>query len=233
MCNYQEAKIYQIKSEQTDKVYIGSTTKKLSQRFSTHKRDYKRYLAGKYDYVTSFKILEYGDAYIELLEDYPCESKTELEHREAELIRELDCVNKNIPGRTQKEWYQDNKYKIDEYKKQYYQDNRDKRIEQTKQYTLDNKEKIYQKHNCSCGGKYTYSSKARHMKSPKHQEYETIKDTLVSCPCGVKIKIKDIDTHRQSTQHLEYKNRSELELKAIQNKVYLQLEALKQRSVQL
>jgi hypothetical protein len=210
MCNYQEAKIYQVKSDHTDDVYIGSTTTKLSQRFSKHKNHYKRYLVGKGRYITSFKILEYGDAYIELLEDYPCESNIELEHREAELIRELDCVNKIIPGRTLKEYYQDNKDKI-------------------KQYQLDNRDKLRQKHNCSCGGKYTHINRSRHMKSAKHREFETIKDTLVSCPCGCKIKIKDIDDHRQSTQHLEYKNRSEQELKAIQDKVYAQLEALKQR----
>ena len=222
MSNFQEAKIYQIKSNQSDEVYVGSTTKTLSRRFSMHKAHYKQYLAGKYRYTTSFKIIEYGDAYIELLEDYPCESKTELEHREAELIRDLNCVNKNIPGRTAKE---------------YYQDNRDKHLEQMNKYNEANKDKIKeqkkQKYNCSCGGKYTYASKARHMKSIKHQEYETIKDSYVSCPCGVKIMIKDIDTHRKSRQHLEYKNRSEQEIKALQNKVYAQLEALRQQSAQL
>ena len=218
MCNFQEAKIYQIKSNQSDEVYVGSTTKKLSRRFNVHKANYKHYLAGKGRYVTSFKIIEYGDAYIELLEDYPCNSKSELEHREAELIRELDCVNKFIPGRT---------------KKQYREDNRDKILEQMRQYRLANIDKLNKKHKCSCGGKYIYSEKSRHMKTAKHQEYEAIKDSYVSCPCGVKIMIKDIDTHRNSTQHLEYKNKSEQEIKALQNKVYAQLEALKQQSAQL
>jgi hypothetical protein len=45
MVNYQEGKIYKIISPLTDKIYVGSTTKKyLSERLCRHLCDYKRYL---------------------------------------------------------------------------------------------------------------------------------------------------------------------------------------------
>ena len=181
MVNYQKSVIYTIRSFQTEDIYIGSTTQMLAKRFHTHKNDYKLYLAGKRHYVTSFKLLEHGDAYIELLEAYPCNSKTELERREGQLIRELECINKNIPGRT---------------KKEYYQDNRDKRLEQMKKYKEANKDKIKerenQKHNCSCGGRYTHRNRSRHMKSPKHRRYIQRVDTMR----------KEIDAMVERNNHL-------------------------------
>jgi hypothetical protein len=75
-------KIYAIKSNQTELIYIGSTIETLNQRFSKHKNKYKRYINGGNIYVSSFKILQYDDAYIELVEDYTCNNKTELTKRE-------------------------------------------------------------------------------------------------------------------------------------------------------
>ena len=191
MVNYQHGKIYAIRSHQTDKVYIGSTTQNLAMRMGGHRKDYKLYLNGKCRFVTSFKILEYGDAYIELIEACPCNSKAELERREGQLIRETDnTVNKLIAGRTPKQYRQDNREKILEQKKQYYQDNLEKILEQLKQYRQDNREKIleqkkqyyqnnqkkiaeYKKHKCKCKceGKYMRANKARHFRSKKHQKY--------------------------------------------------------------
>ena len=81
---FQNGKIYTIRSFQTDKYYIGSTNHKtLSQRLSKHKSNYKDWLKDKDScYVTSFEILKYDDYYIELLELYPCNLKAELHKRE-------------------------------------------------------------------------------------------------------------------------------------------------------
>ena len=65
-------KIYSIRSHQTDLIYIGSTIEtRLSARLSKHRSDYKRYImSGKFNYyVSSFEILKYNDAYIELIEE--------------------------------------------------------------------------------------------------------------------------------------------------------------------
>ena len=145
MPNYQNGKIYSIRSYHTDEIYIGSTVNTLSRRMTQHRCDYK---TGK-KLTSSGEILKYGDAYIELLSLYPCNSKDELEREEGSIIRTMNCVNKRIEGRTQKEYYLDNKDKIKEYQKEYRIDNIDKMKLQKKEYDIKNKDKIkqYKKNN--------------------------------------------------------------------------------------
>lgn len=171
---YNRGKIYAIRSHQTDMVYIGSTCQRLSQRLSEHRRHYKYWKNGKRNNVTSFEIIKYPDCYIELVEDYKCESKMELDRKEGEIIRETEnCVNKRVAGRTNKQYYEDNKEEILEYKKQHYENNK----EELKQYYQDNKEKIEKrmgkKYTCECGSEIRTDSKARHEKTKKHKDFTT------------------------------------------------------------
>ena len=118
MPNYQNGKIYIIRSRSSDEVYIGSTAQKyLCVRFAGHIRNYKRYLDEPKKNTTSFKLIERGDAYIELLELFPCDCKEELRKREGEHQRKIKCVNHNIAGRTNKEWRNENKEKMKIYTK--------------------------------------------------------------------------------------------------------------------
>ena len=136
MVNYQNGKIYMIESLEGGCRYYGATTQTLSRRLAKHKGDSKRG-----ENYTSKKVLKYQDARILLVELFPCNSKMELEAKEAEYIRNNECVNKQIPQRTDKQYYQDNKEKI----KQYRQDNKEKQKEYNKQYHQDNKEIIKEK----------------------------------------------------------------------------------------
>lgn len=115
MPNYQNGKIYAIISRNpasANSRYIGSTTVSLGQRMAIH-RSMHRSGAKK---VASHIILDYGDAYIELLEECPCDSKMELERREGQIIRETaNAVNKNIAGRSMAEYYVDNKEQFKAY----------------------------------------------------------------------------------------------------------------------
>jgi hypothetical protein len=138
MPNYQNGKIYSLRSHQTDDIYIGSTTLSLSLRKAGHRNHYKRHLDGEYHFVTSFNITKFDDCYIELIENYPCNSRNELEKREGELIREMDCINKYIAGRTIKEYREANKEAIAEYQKKY----RDENKEVLKEYREANKERL-------------------------------------------------------------------------------------------
>ena len=141
--DYKNGKIYTIRSHQTDKIYIGSTTQPLSKRLSCHKGQYKSYLNGKKKYITSLEIIKYGDAYIELLEKYPCDNKMMLHKREGECIRnEPNCVNKFVPGRTTKQYREEHKDLNNTYNHSYYKDNRDKIKEQAKQYRELNRDTI-------------------------------------------------------------------------------------------
>jgi hypothetical protein len=144
--NFANGKIYCIRSHQTEQIYIGSTTQPLYKRFHRHKQMDS----------SSKEILKYSDAFIELLEEFPCANKMQLNRREGELIRTTDCVNKRIAGRTLVE------YKVD---------NKDYLFARDKQYREDNKQKITEKYNCFCGGKYINSHKQEHFKSKKHLEF--------------------------------------------------------------
>ena len=126
MPNYQNSKIYVLRSHQTEKIYIGSTCNELRKRLHSHKTQYRRFNNKKYNiYYTSYEILKFDDCYIELYEKYPCTDRNELNKREGEIIRSLDCVNKVIAGRTRKQYNIDNK----EYLKKYHQIYREKNKE--------------------------------------------------------------------------------------------------------
>jgi hypothetical protein len=60
-------------------------------------------------YYTAYEILKYGDAYIELLEEYPCENVQQLHKKEGEHIRacKADIVNHHVAGRTDQEYKQE------------------------------------------------------------------------------------------------------------------------------
>jgi predicted GIY-YIG superfamily endonuclease len=89
--------IYKLTSNQTNNIYIGSTTRKLTVRFNEH---YSRFNKG-YLKSSSRELLQYSDCKIELLES---DILTNLKQRERHYIETLpDCINKVIPGRNQKE----------------------------------------------------------------------------------------------------------------------------------
>jgi hypothetical protein len=91
-------RIYKITSPQTDTVYIGSTTQTLQKRLSKHKSDYKQYQNGKVNYISSYEILKYGDAKIELIDENKYETMTELQYKEREYIElHKNAVNKQKP----------------------------------------------------------------------------------------------------------------------------------------
>jgi hypothetical protein len=101
---------------------------------------------------------------IELLELFPCSSNDELTAKEGYFIKTLRCVNKNIPGRNQKEYREDNKEQIKQYRK----DNKEK----MKQYCAQNKEHISEQQKqlvtCACGSSVRKGSMSRHCKTIKH-----------------------------------------------------------------
>ena len=118
--DYQKTKIYKIESHLGDKTYVGSTAKAyLSQRFQQHKVQYKRWKNGVGVKYTSFELFdEYGleNCNIVLIESCLCNSKDEKNAKEGKYIRELNCVNKVVVGRTreetQKAYHQSDKGKI-------------------------------------------------------------------------------------------------------------------------
>lgn len=144
--DYNNGKIYTIRSPHTDKYYIGSSTQSLSKRFSLHKNDLK--------YCSSKEIITLGDSYIELLENFPCKSKDQLNAREYQLIREHKNYLVNIFGvkteeekykneiNNKKEYYEKNKDEIIKQKKDFYEKHKDEILLKKKEYCEKNKDKI-------------------------------------------------------------------------------------------
>ena len=164
MNRFHSAKIYRLVCE-TGKEYIGSTINTLNQRLREHKcitnKSSSKYLI---------------NPRIELIKDFPCENRRELEMEETKYIKaSTNCVNIALPYRLQQQYYLDNKEKKREYDKQYRIDNKEKKRETNKRYRLENKEIIKEKRNekfnCECGGRYSRSCKSQHIKSKKHQTY--------------------------------------------------------------
>ena len=138
MPDYSKAKIYRVFCG--DDEYIGSTIRPLSERMNGHRCSFRT------NGLCSSKVIfeKHGieNVKIELIEEYPCQNREQLEKREGEIQRERKCVNHNIAGRTIKEYKQDNTEKFREY----YLDHAEKIREQSKQYYLDHTEKFREYH---------------------------------------------------------------------------------------
>jgi hypothetical protein len=174
-------------------IYVGHTT-----NFTQRKRRHKCnccYDGNEHYNIYVYKYIRekggWDDWSMVVIEKYPCVDKNEAEKRERYWIELLQAkLNKYIPTRNKREYYEDNKEKISENKKQYrednkekisenkkqyYKNNKEKISENKKQYYEDNKEKIIQKasekFNCPCGGKYTFGHKFHHSKTKIHQDY--------------------------------------------------------------
>jgi hypothetical protein len=220
---YHKGKIYTIRSFQTEQYYIGSTCDALHKRLYNHRQFYKQYLKDNRNFVSSFDIMKYEDHYIELLEDYKCESKNELLKREGELIRKYkdEIVNCKIEGRTRKERYEENKEKIKEDSKKYYEDNKDKIKELRKEYYEDNKDKhkdynikYYEENKDKINEqkkKYYVDNKDKYK--DKHKEYyvdnkDNIKERrtkLYDCECGkTQLQLGDKSKHNKTKFHLNH-----------------------------
>ncbi len=171
---YQNGKIYTVRSRNFDKYYIGSTCIRLSQRFYAHQKTRKDYMkTGNKRHSTSCNmVLEKGDCYIELLENYPCNSKEELTKREGELIRlhKKDVVNIRVEDRNMSEWLNDNKERLSTLKKKYWH---------AGYGAKDNEKRRNDKITCDCcGTEIRKDSYNRHCKTKQHLKNSPKEDNI-------------------------------------------------------
>lgn len=171
--NYSLGKVYMIESQLAGLRYIGSTCGGLDKRMKGHRQAYMSFQCGKGFYITSFEVLVHPDASIVLIEDYPCERADQLATREGHHIRNTECVNRVIAGRTSAEYYQDNRDRIIAKSKAHHVANRDLKLQQMKQYREANKELIAQ-----------------------------LAKRTVDCPsCGCPVRVKGLSRHEASRKH--------------------------------
>ena len=173
---YSNGKIYVIKfTDNENLIYVGSSIQSLNERFRQHKKDYNTQRTSLHKLIKDEYDGKFDECYIELLQNYPCQSKKELEIREGKVIQEMiqnnkDLINKNIAGRPRAERLIADREKILERQKQYrynniekvkeadhkkYIKNKDTRIEQAKTYYIQHLEEIKKrtstKIQCDCG----------------------------------------------------------------------------------
>ena len=176
---YLKSKIYKLTSASTEKCYVGSTCKDLKRRLQVHKSAYK----GRHGNCSSFEIVKYEDVQIVMIEEYKCDTKRQLLEREGFWIKQLDCVNKYIAGRTVAQYRKDNidiirlrdrKRDRKRYRKRYEEGlNRkqikDKQIREINKAKLKEWGSVY--YECVCGSEIMSSGKSEHEKSMKHIKF--------------------------------------------------------------
>ena len=104
---YSAGKIYKLYKEGDENMcYIGSTIESLTVRFAKHKCSIA---PGQNQTTCSIFFTEGNEPLIKLVEEYPCESKRQLEERERYWIEQHPQCVKNIPTQSWKERWEKNK----------------------------------------------------------------------------------------------------------------------------
>lgn len=138
MPDYSKAKIYKLTSIHTDKIYIGSTVQSLKHRYTNHNC--------KTNDCTSKILFNLGECNIQLILDYPCNYKHELELIESYYIQKNNCVNHyhNIGSNKERkhEYYKKNKEMYNIRTNEYNEKNKVYLIQYRKEYRERNKYKI-------------------------------------------------------------------------------------------
>ena len=161
MNKYENGKIYKITNTVTDDIYVGSTIHPLDVRFDVHRRASRRDICKNIKLYKLMNDIGFDKFSIALIEDFPCETKTELCMREGYFIYTLNTsLNHTVPGRTRKEWKVANPNKGQAYNKKFYEKHKEK---------IQAQARIA--HVCECGGTYCTDTKLRHFRSIKHMTY--------------------------------------------------------------
>lgn len=163
--DYSNGKIYCIRNNIDEQIYIGSTCQSLSKRMAYHRQDAKK--TNRQNTLIYPLMLDYGieNFYIELIEEYSCENSNQLEKREGELIREMKAsLNQKVAGRTMDEYKvecaeqikqskalraktyaEKNPEKVKNRRKEYYWKDPEKYREDTRKYNEEHREAVLAK----------------------------------------------------------------------------------------
>jgi len=206
MADYSKAKIYQILNHIDDDIYVGSTIEPLSVRMGKHRSDVARHTSPLYQKMNH---LGKEHFYIELVEEYPCNNRTELLAREGFYIRERGTINKQIAGRNKKDWYEENKGRVAELGHQYRKENREKRLNQKREYyhrtKEQNKEKLKEYRETHKEKQSEYHKKYREQNKELLEEKRLIRierqglRNYEPCEvCGEMVQLISKKTHQKS-----------------------------------
>lgn len=118
-------KIYAVRNQTSDVVYVGSTKQTLAARLRGHKKDAK-YRPG---HCASERVVLCSTCFIELLEE--CDEGVRYEREGHWVDKELNCVNRNMPSgrgkaKADASFHLKNKESRNAYNRAYYRANKEK-----------------------------------------------------------------------------------------------------------
>ncbi len=166
--DFAKGKIYKITNDLNDDIYVGSTCDTLVKRFIYHKSDSKKEIEQIRPLYKLMHEIGFQRFRIQLIEDYPCEDLYQLRQREGYWIRQIGTLNQRIESRTDKEYHQDNKDKINLRHREHWKDVKDVTNEKRREKYEENKEKIRVRIICECGAEICKRDKAKHERTKKH-----------------------------------------------------------------
>jgi len=178
--NFSNTVIYKIccNDSTITNTYVGHTTD-IRKRKSQHKGNTNNEKSKKYNFNVYKNIRENGgwdNWNLIQIEEYPCKDVNEAKARERYWIETLKCsLNMKIPNKSQKEYQEENKEIIAEYRKQYQIDKKEEINERRKKYREANKEVIYEK----------------------------AKERIRCEACNCDVPRRHISTHNKNKSHLE------------------------------
>jgi hypothetical protein len=188
-----EYKIYQIVCNETKEVYFGKTTQTLEERLSKHKIN---------NTTSSKQIIDRDNYYIQKIDSTFDEEESIILERF--YIETFECINVNIPGRTEKEWREENINHLKKYREEYHKENKEYYIEYGKKYREENKEELSE-----YGKKYREENREQ-LKEYKKKYYEENSEHLkmkYTCECSsTLLKVNKARHERESQKHINFIN---------------------------
>ena len=220
--DYSKGIIYRIVCNDVNvsECYIGSTTN-LVKRRSQHKENLT--LTNKRDYLVYQFIRDNGgwdNWNLVMIERYPCEDKLSLLSRERTWIEHYKSIlNKQVPTRTRKEYYQVNKDTHCAKQRKNYEDKKEEILIRNKRYYEDNKESIaiynkeYRKANIESltVKKKVYNDTHKEQKACTDKIYREKNKEAINmkkkekhlCECGKYYASADKRRHERSKYHID------------------------------
>ena len=181
--DYSQGKIYKIYIPGLDEIaYIGSTVQTLPQRFGKHKETAKS--DRQYKFASCVFFQEGNEPIIELIENYPCDTKAQLLERERYWLDKYpEAVNKNKPLLSKEELLA---YQRSDALARFYK-NHQENIERARKYKAENPDVVARNNQVK---KDKYASLTQEEKDAKNKaDYERRKETIkatrnaiVECP---------------------------------------------------
>jgi hypothetical protein len=141
--DYSKTKMYYI--EVNGERYYGHTIQKLKYREILHRGSFERHPNRKLYKAMRECGMTADDIELVFVEDFSCTNRKEAEARERWWIENDGELNSNIPGRTLKEWCENNKKVIAEKRKIYHEKNKEIIAGKRNEYLEKNKEIIAEK----------------------------------------------------------------------------------------